>query len=303
MSDGAGYTRRRYINRERSFPACLELQTITVCNARCSVCPYEAVNSEQHAGRMSDELIERLLAQFAEHASEIDLIVPYFNNEPFADKRMIEILRNVRRIDIPIELSTNGSLLTEDRLRAIATERLVQVFRFSVFGATKDTYERRMRGLKWETIVATLERAITILDPGTAIEIIMVAAPDLTADEFGLAKARWQAENVSVKLFGYLDRAGNCTDRNLLPLNQQIGRIIGCDLNRPFERMAVRYDGTCVLCSQDWRGQIVLGNASQSCIQDIWQGSSYSHVRDQISGKIWGEPQLLCRQCKLALVE
>ncbi|WP_029065336.1 hypothetical protein [Labrenzia sp. DG1229] len=85
-------------------------------------------------GRMSDELLNRLLAEFKAHNAEITSLEPYLNNEPFLDKRFLSTLRQIRTwFEGNIEVSTNASLLTPDISRAIVDERLVSDFRFSRF--------------------------------------------------------------------------------------------------------------------------------------------------------------------------
>jgi hypothetical protein len=72
----------------------------------------------------------------------------------------------------------------------------------------------------------------------TNIEIIMVGFSALSQEEVKSAKHLFKGK-AEVKIFGYLDRAGNNSFYNILPSHQTFGRIIGCELNRLFERLAI----------------------------------------------------------------
>jgi MoaA/NifB/PqqE/SkfB family radical SAM enzyme len=295
------------LNETPAFPRCIEIQTTNICNARCGVCPYPTTTALESKGFMEDAVIARVLAECAEHRDEMEFVIPYFNNEPFADRRMLDILRTIARdVRVPVELSTNASILDEPRARAVLSEGLVHVLRISLFGTEQDTYERRMKNLRWRQTSENIRKLLELrseLGSSMSVELIMVGAPEVHRAEVALARSLWEPLGASVRIFGYLDRAGNNDDRNLLPLSQRWGRLRGCELNRPFERMAIRYAGESVLCSQDWRGEVVLGDVRESSLAEIWSGAAYREARARISGQKDAPEGLLCRRCKLAFVE
>jgi MoaA/NifB/PqqE/SkfB family radical SAM enzyme len=299
--------RRLELNELAAFPRCVEVQTVNLCNAHCGVCPYGTTTALDAKFMMQDTLLFRLLEECATHADEMDLVIPYLNNEPFADRRMLGILRYIaKRVRIPVELSTNLALVGPDIARALAKENLVQTLRVSAFGAFEDSYERRMPPLRWPVLVSNLRCLLQYISEyrsSVSVEVILVGTPDVTAEEVGHARDLWEPLGARVHIFGYLDRAGNNGLTNLLPLHQKFARLTGCDLNRPFERMAVRASGECVLCSQDWRGEVVLGNATKSSLEDIWRGPEAAQARASVSGRALAPSAFLCRRCKLAILE
>lgn len=118
------------------FPKIIEFQTQTLCNGRCTICPYEQVKKIIPYFRMSDEKVNLLIKELAEHKEDIERVVPYLNNEPFLDKRCISILRRLKKNHF-IELSTNASLLSKEVAETIVNEKLVDDFRISFLEGRK----------------------------------------------------------------------------------------------------------------------------------------------------------------------
>ena len=210
---------------------------------------------------MSDDLIERILSQLEAERDHVERVVPYLNNEPFADRRMLDVLRNLRdRVGAHVELSTNASLLGEARARALVEEDLVQDAADQLLrGEPRDLRGPAWSGCRGGSRPRT-SRACWRCAPAhasqIAVELIMVGTERLRADEVRAARDRFEPLGAQVKIFGYLDRAASNVERNLLPRIQSWAPLRGCELNRPFERMAIRADGASVLCSQDWRAEV-----------------------------------------------
>lgn len=308
MRDGAKKLPPLNLGETTRFPRVIELQTTTVCNARCVTCPYESVYGDGPGTRMADGLLWKILYECREHRDEISQMVPYHNNEPLTDKRMSEVLRFIgTEIGVPVELSTNATLITSETkalelLRHLAGGTL----RISFFGATPVSYEARMKRLSWQTARKNIERLLDVrarVCPSLNVEIIMIATAGLSPVEVAAAREMWEPMGAQVVVFGYLDRAGNMGTSNVLPRVRKTSRMIGCDLNRPFERINIDARGRAILCSQDWRGEVVLGDVNTSSIANVWNSSEYANIRAQVSGKTMATADLLCRTCKIAMFE
>jgi hypothetical protein len=256
---------------------------------------------------MSDALLWKLLGECRDNREHIAQIVPYHNNEPFTDRRLADILAYIcKEIAVPVELSTNASLASPARAAQVIRSMAGGTLRVSFFGATKKTYEHRMERLSWDKSCANIETLIELRNthcPSLKIEIVMVAAFGLTHEEVERARQMWEPA-AEVVVFGFLDRAGNVqSNMNTLPLLRRSTRIVGCDLNRPFERININAHGRAVLCSQDWKGEVVLGNLNAASIAETWNSTEYERIRAQISGKMKAPHDMLCRACKLAILE
>jgi hypothetical protein len=307
MRETNGLLPRLNLGELPTFPRVLELQTISFCNAKCLTCPYDEVYGRKPGRRMPDELLWRLLGECKVNRQNVSQIVPYHNNEPFSDHRLADIVSFVsNEIGVPIELSTNASIAQGERAERVVRGIRTGTIRISFFGANKQSYEQRMVGLSWEKSCANIANIIELrnrFSPDVQIEIVMIAAYGLSHEEVLVAKKLWEP-NASVVVLGYLDRAGNNLNHiNVLPQLRFSTRLLGCDLNRPFERMNINAEGKAVLCSQDWRGEVVLADLNETTIQVAWTSPQYETVRSQITGSRPSPKEFLCRSCKLAILE
>ncbi|WP_457281000.1 radical SAM/SPASM domain-containing protein [Polaromonas sp. P5_D5] len=292
------------LNEAFSFPSVVEIQTHTRCNAKCICCPYEALSNAEHHGRMDDDLLWKILEDCVRNRERIAQIVPYHNNEPFLDKRMVEVLAFIKReIGAPVELATNASALVPALIDKLCSELFVSTLRISFFGGNPDSYERRMQ-LPWERSRRNIEYLLRSAQSiGMAVELVMVATSDLRQEEIDACRAIWTPLGAKVTIFGYLDRVGSGAVQNLLPYNAHKRRVIGCDLNRPFERICILSNGDCIICSQDWHREVILGNVADTDISTVWNSAAYEALRNRFTGAITPVDQNVCHRCKLAIFE
>ena len=143
--------RDRYLDQ----PAEISLETLSLCNARCTFCPYPTL--ERKGGQMPDELIERLIDEMATFTVPF-AFSPFKVNEPLLDKRLIPICEavNERVPQAHIRLFTNGQALTPEKVYEISTLKRVIHLWVSLNSHIPEEYERLM-GLDFEKTAKRLD--------------------------------------------------------------------------------------------------------------------------------------------------
>jgi radical SAM protein with 4Fe4S-binding SPASM domain len=68
---------------------------------------------------------------------------------------------------------------------------------------------------------------------------------------------------------------------------------LGCE--RPFQQMYINYRGEAVLCCNDWRFEVVMGDTAESSLWDIWTNARYDTYRQHLQRKNRAMP--LCATC------
>jgi hypothetical protein len=284
------------------FPAYVEFQTQSLCNSRCRVCPMEWTAGELPDGRMSDALIEGILDECAAHREQVKSIEPYLNNEPFLDPRFIDVLRGIRRrLSCHIEVATNASVLDDPITDALLDEHLVDDLRMSLFGATPETYEAVMVRLRWDRVMANVERyRLKWLARGrpNRARVVLVHHPELhPPDEIERFRARWEPSGFELIVWEQLDRAGN--NRLLLHPAPRTGRMVGCKGGYLRDRVVILYNGDVLLCCQDWARQVVIGRLGSRSLADVWNSPERRHLSESIYGTGGAAPPL-CTRCEMA---
>ena len=280
-----------------AVPEAVEIQTASYCNAGCIICPHPTVSPSLPTGTMDPSLFATILEQL----DGVRRIIPYLNNEPFIDPLYSDRLRLVRERHptTEIEISTNLSPLSERKRRELRDVR-VDDFRMSFFGFTKSTYERIMPGLDWDLAVRRLNDVVqdaALRDSFGVLRLIMVDHAYVPEQEFADAQAYCRANGIEFNRWGSLDRAGN-----VRAFKNEIHKTVtrGCEQDRPLKRMHITVEGKVVLCCQDWRHEVVLGDLRTQPLLDVWSSPGYRQVRESLYDPSREAPDP-CKRCKLAI--
>lgn len=75
---------------------------------------------------------------------------------------------------------------------------------------------------------------------------------------------------------GLSNRAGN------LPGAGTLSQPLRAFCVRPFEQLYVAFDGRVVLCCQDWKLEVEMGNANDMTLAEIWEGEAYRLKRAEL---------------------
>lgn len=168
-------------------PLEVSVETFAKCNAACTFCPYPTM--DRIGDRMSDDLINRLIGEMAEFKLPF-YFSPFKVNEPFLDKRVLPMLRQLeeRTDKSHLRLFTNGSTLTDQTVDDIAALRRVEHLWISLNEYREAEYEKLM-GLKWKQVTANIDRLHAREDFPHPVILSTVGRPN---NEFRLyCLARW----------------------------------------------------------------------------------------------------------------
>ncbi len=261
------------------FPAEIQIQTNTACNATCIMCPHPEVKMEVSMGRMDESLYQHILAECAD-APNLHRIEPFLMNEPFTDTRIVDwiALAKRRAPHADLTVTTNGALLTPDVADRLVTSGLDAIW-FSFNGVEPETYEQIM-GIPQAQVVENIDYLLSIRPSTLKVCVNMIETKPM-APEIARNIAAWVRKGVEAGASPLVNRAGNVeryTALNYRPVSDRPIRV--CEL--VFYKMYVLYNGDVVLCCMDWRRQVVLGNLRRQSIREIWHGPAYERIREKL---------------------
>lgn len=125
-------------------PREVTIETMTLCNAACSFCPYPTL--ERKGNKMSDELLDRLVKEMAEFKIPF-FFSPFKLSDPLLDNRMIPLLERINR-EVPnvvLRLFTNGTPLTPEKIEQLSRLRQVAHLWISLNSHKPEEYQRIMK--------------------------------------------------------------------------------------------------------------------------------------------------------------
>jgi radical SAM protein with 4Fe4S-binding SPASM domain len=289
------------------MPQKIQIQTQSHCNGRCLFCPYPEVSGKFEQGKMDWAVIEKITNEISQW-DNLRKVVLMLQNEPLLDKDFFKVVRHIKTLRPKIEIftATNGSLLNESVVQEIVECGLDEIV-ISLDAFSKNTYERLHPGFSFEKVMKGIN-LISKVKPEHLLVTLGFVCTSHNQDELDNLIRFTQDKGLGVRLVHVLNRANNVRNYDRFSLPKLKWRHLklrliykffyqACDL--PFSSMTVLFNGDVILCCQDWRRQVVLGNVKTSSLSDIWNGESFDDIRRKILEKRYGEIQS-CTKCTLA---
>jgi pyruvate-formate lyase-activating enzyme len=267
-----------------TFPSQVIIDVTELCNLACTHCPHpEFKHSDYYAGRTLDPaLCAKAIGEVAKAGPSVVQQVRFTSEgEPLLHQSIFTILDDaVRRSGTFVSLTTNGVLLTPDRIdRLLATG--IPLVDISIDAFTAETYARiRVRG-DLSVTRGNVERLIDRVratSSTTRVVVSYIEQPD-NAGETAAFERFWR------------DRGAD--DVAIRRLHSAAGAVIAvADLLRrravltsrrpcvyPWERIVLTPRGTLAFCPADWTHGSTLADYRTTSIAELWGSDRYTALR------------------------
>ena len=271
-------------DRAPSMPEIVQIESTNICNAKCVFCPRDDMHRKQ--GIMTLDLFRKVVDEC------VDLGITHVRmhnyGEAFIDKRLVEKVRYAKDKGIKeVGVISNGSLITENIARGMIDAGL-DAINISVDASGKDVFESTRIGLKYDKVIANIERLVRIrAETGKRRPklILSFVRQNNSADEQAFIE-HWRAIADKIHVTDLHNWAGT--------LNTESDVNYPC--YRPWLTFTILWDGRVSLCCADFDGKTILGDVSTSSIRAIWNAEPYRNARRQHLES--GGPDI-CRSCDL----
>lgn len=257
------------LGKDRSpvLPEIVQIEATNICNAKCVFCPRDEMDRAQ--GIMPMELFRKVADECA--ALGITHVRMHNYGEAFVDRQLVEKIRYAKQVGIQeVGLISNGSLITEDVARGMI-EAGLDAINISLDAAGKEVFETTRVGLKYDKVMAAIERILRIrAELGrTRPKLILSFVRQDNSDEEQAFIERWRARADKVHVTDLHNWAGT--------LHTQSSVNFPC--YRQWLTFTVLWDGRVSLCCADFDGREILGDLRTSTIAEIWNNERYRAVR------------------------
>lgn len=279
-----------------AFPSIIQIQTTSRCNGRCSFCPYSDLEDTLSHGTMDVTLFRTIVDESA--AKGAKLIYPFLMNEPFVDYRILDRIEYIRSKGLSVELSTNGSLLSQQKADALCELGIKGVV-FNFPSIDEDEFRKSMPGVDRSVAIENILYLASVAPKAMYVTVQVNAQPDVESENIDRTVDFFVSRGVDVRVREAMDRAGNLAEEGLAQ-HIYVEKLRGCYIGAHRRHAWILWNGDCVLCCQDWRRTVVLGNVAQCSIEDVWWGERYVKIRRSVEGLI-SSGSLLCHSCEFAI--
>lgn len=283
---------RRRSERLPGLPIRIWIETASVCNLRCVMCPNKDYPAARK-GVMRLELFKKIIDEARHFANDIYL---HHRGEPLLNPALFDMIRYARSAGLKTRFHTNGVLLDEDRARRLL-EAGPDLVSFSVDGFTRDSYERIRGGAVFEQTVnnilrlAALRRELKCRRPYIVIEKIRFRSWADARDAAAVTALRHRFLDAGVD--EVIEKEEYIWAEAGAP--QPEGIRSGSPCTFPWYAMVICHDGTVTPCPQDFHAHLALGNARDATLREIWNGGQYRELRRRLASDIESLP--LCAKC------
>lgn len=260
------------------LPIRLWVELTSHCNFRCIMCPNKDL-SKQDKGFMDMALFQKIIDEARDFAFDINLA---HRGESLLHPDIVEAARAARAAGLFTRLHTNGSLLTEELGRGLIEAGLDHIS-FSFDGLTRETYERIRKGGDFEKTLANIVRFLEIkretgaARPAAAIEVINFE--DVAGFELDKARSTFQKHFQDLPLDSFVVKelhnwAGD------IEAARETNTYTACPF--PWNALVISWNGDVTPCTQDFFNRMVLGNARESSLSEIWNGEEMTRLRRKL---------------------
>lgn len=275
------------------FPINLDLETTSVCNLLCPMCP-RTIKIEDgtfgEVGHMSMELYKKIIDEGSKNG--LCSIKLMSLGEPLLDPYVVERIKYAKdRGIIEVMFNTNATNLTEEMSHKILEAGLDSLF-FSVDGL-KEQFEKIRIGAHYESVIKNIENFLRIKEEGnykhvqTRVSMVVMPGMERIIPEYTKI---WLPKVGKVGFGEWMVRTSTAAD------DKNYNPDFICA--QPFQRMFVLEDGICTPCCLDDGRGYVLGDANKNSISEIWHGEQAEKLRSfQRDGKYYNID--ICKKCAM----
>lgn len=251
----------------------VDIEWTNRCNATCSFCPRDKMPT---MGMMTFEVFKQILARCKE-MPVLPVAKACGTGEPLIHPRAVEFVEYATAQGFDFNITTNASLLTPEKSRALFDAGLSQL-NLSI-SATGELYNS-IYNLEFDTVRRNVEAAVQQNKNGCKIMVTIVDF-DENHDQVQEIKEFWK--NLGIKRFninnihnrgGYAEQY--CQDAYTTLYEKEAFEILAKNQMShlcmvPYIFVMVGWDGQYYLCCHDWKKRYPMGSVFDLSIQEVEQ--------------------------------
>jgi MoaA/NifB/PqqE/SkfB family radical SAM enzyme len=277
-----------------STPFAAYIDPANVCNFRCKFCPtghpalLRKVN--RPAGIMDFDLFKKAIEDFKQFPEKLKVLFLHKDGEPLLNPRITDMLALAKSSNISpvVWLTTNGTLLTEEKSRAIIDSG-IDFIRLSVEHVSSEGYREITGGYDdYEGLLRKIEFLFKEKERRKSHLKIWAKMIDFNFTPEQLEKFGKDFGPITDEVL--LTGTGVWTNEMGVDFNLGADPKAGYDGEMPmkkdrvvcpysFYNLVVNFDGSTGGCMLDWAHSLVAGNVKTQRLQEIWHGKEMNRIR------------------------
>ena len=278
------------------FPYIVDIELTNHCNFNCLFCGQQTMTRPK--GFMSFKTFKKVVDECAEHNTPIRLIRW---GEPLLHPDIIKFCKYIKNKGLPLHITTNGSLLTEEIGKAFIDMELDSII-FSFQGADKKGYEQ-MRGKHYDLLVKNIKRFLKIKGNKKPYTHITSTMTDETPEQVERFKEKWgkvvdevttgktnlsrinPSQMKSLENVKKLSCLKDTVEKKYRPCTEVL------------QKSSVDWDGKVSACCSDWDNFMTVGDINKTTLCDIWNNSEDLKIYRKLLREMKHKSLTMCSVC------
>jgi len=276
------------------------IETTNHCNLNCPYCMVGKTRNQADDASAPHSLMSRPMGYMDETTFElvfcelrkfgIRKVYLHFQGEPFLNPLTANFAKQLKNADFFVGIFTNGQAFDDNNIAEIAGVE-VDLIRFSVDGASEETYCENRKGGTFAKVAENMQKIVDA-HKGKSTRIEWQFLP-MKNNEHEIETAKKMAEKIGINFFtkGYRE-----TDEKRVPAD---AKLRSSHLAKPcidiLRQLAVYWNGDVVPCCYDVDGFEIMGNIKNNSLTEIWNSVKYREFRKNVKNQ-QNEPEI-CKQC------
>lgn len=290
------YPKKLYV---AEYPLNVDLELSTVCNLKCPMCftILEDFKKQVPTQFMDYELFKKIINEIGGQVPAIRLS---FRGESTLCRYFVDAIRYAKEKGIKeVSTLTNGSTVTEEFFTEIMFAGMDWIT-VSVDGMD-EIYEQIRKPIKFQQILENIKLMKRIKEkhnrhrPVIKIQTIWSAIKN-DPEKFYNTFAPY-ADLVAFNPDVDFSAANQCINKIKEGVEVPINYIEDFVCPSLFQRLFVCSDGKSIVCCFDMNSEMIIGDANQNSIYDIWHGEKMNKFRQTLSQKDGFKKFPICRAC------
>lgn len=305
--------RTNYPEKTFTSPFWVMIEPTSHCNLKCTMCPRTMPGAVH--GNMSFDQYKNIFDQF-KHATHLRI---QGLGEPFLNKDIFRMIEYTKDRGVMTELYSNGTFITDELAQKIFNSGLNEI-RFSLDGATKETYEKIRINANFEKVLSNIKNFVNLRNKIKHPIKVKIAVVAMIENYNELSKfvdiaLDLGVDGIGIQMIQYKFEIGNSNHEQLEAISKYKESIKG-ELDGVFELAKSHnleitiptMEPNNAICEWAWSGiyitwngnvlpclaiyDRVMGNIMHERFSKIWNNENYRDFRRGVSRR-----QELPRQC------
>lgn len=260
------------------------------CNLKCPMCVVHGSTDDPKVNEIIKKNMKVIDAKkiLDEIEGHTDFIGPGLWSEPLMGRDILMHLLSMKRRGFKISMNSNGLLLNKKMANSLV-EIDVDSITVSIDASTNETLSK-IRGVeKLEKIEAHVQQLIHIrgekTSPRIGVSFTKQPENEHEVDEF---VEKW------VKITDFV-RVGEIFVEGKFP-HMNINHHQRKPCAELYETMTIHTNGDVSICCLDGFKDVIVGNAVETSVKDVWQGEPLNKIRQHHENEEWDKVPF-CKNC------